>query len=365
MGRWGLMGTGPWGCDGQGAEMPCHMTAWSKEVMGWATVTTLAADADLGVLVLDPVVTTGDVIKINAGDGSGDYYLLENRQQLGFDTSLPAPGLLVWQIDTETVNGSWAGNQVNTSASRMGVWLRQADGDNALAQSGELGDAGDPFPGATATTSFHAGTVPSAFTYNGLNGLSGIPPNTAAGVTLLNIRQVGSQMEFQALTRYHDVTLQSAGLGASGSVFTVDGVVFTATTLLFTSAPFQGHVLEAGGGAPTSPGFRSGFLGWSDGQPRVRNWATGLADSTLTASYGNSEVSFDITLESPVPGGGAGCSGSQSGFRIRMDARGDQRECLGATQYRHGVQGLDRVVGGPAQSHHGGCHRSEYGHCPF
>ena len=302
VGRWGLMGTGPWGCDGQGAEMPCHMTAWSKEVMGWATVTTLAADADLGVLVLDPVVTTGDVIKINAGDGSGDYYLLENRQQLGFDTSLPAPGLLVWQIDTETVNGSWAGNQVNTSASRMGVWLRQADGDNALAQSGERGDAGDPFPGATATTSFHAGTVPSAFTYNGLNGLSGIPPNTAAGVTLLNIRQVGSQMEFQALTRYHDVTLQSAGLGASGSVFTVDGVVFTATTLLFTSAPFQGHVLEAGGGAPTSPGFRSGFLGWSDGQPRVRNWATGLADSTLTASYGNSEVSFDITLESPVPG---------------------------------------------------------------
>ena len=302
VGRWGLMGTGPWGCDGQGAEMPCHMTAWSKDVLGWTNTTTLVPDADLGVLALDPVETTGKVIRIDAGDGSGDYYLLENRQQLGFDVSLPAPGLFVWQIDAERVTGSWAANQVNTLASRMGVWLRQADGNNDLAQSDERGDAGDPFPGATATTSFHAGTVPSAFTYNGLNGLSGIPPNTAAGVTLLNIQQVGSQMEFQALTRYQDVTLQSAGLGASGSVFTVDGVVFAATTLLFTSAPFQGHVLEAGGGAPTSPGFRSGFLGWSDGQPRVRNWATGLANSTLTASYGNSEVSFDITLESPVPG---------------------------------------------------------------
>ena len=302
VGRWGLMGTGPWGCDGQGAEMPCHMTAWSKEVMGWATVTTLAADADLGVLLLDPVVTTGDVIKINAGDGSGDYYLLENRQQLGFDTSLPAPGLFVWQIDTETVNGSWAGNQVNTSASRMGVWLRQADGNNDLAQSGERGDAGDPFPGATAMTSFHAGTVPSSFTYNGLNGLSGIPANTASGVTLLNIRQAGSQMEFQALTRYQDVTLQSTGLGASGSVFTVDGVASVTTSLLFTSAPFQGHALEAGGGAPSGSGFRDGFLAWSDGQPRVRSWTTGVTDSTLTASYGNSEVSFDITLESPVPG---------------------------------------------------------------
>ena len=304
VGRWGLMGTGPWGCDGQGAEMPCHMTAWSKDVLGWTNVTTLAADADLGVLVLDPVETSGDVIRIDAGDGSGDYYLLENRQPLGFDVSLPAPGLFVWQIDTERVNASWAGNQVNTLPSRMGVWLRQADGDNALAQPGERGDAGDPFPGATDMRSFHAGTVPSAFTYNGLNGLSGIPANTAAGVTLLDIQQVGSQMEFQALTRYQGVTLQSTGLGSSGSVFTVDGIASAGMTRLFASAPFQGHTLEAGGGAeaPSGPGFRYGFQAWSDGQPRVRSWTTGIADATLTATYGNSEVSFDITLESPVPG---------------------------------------------------------------
>ena len=302
VGRWGLMGTGPWGCNGQGADVPCHMTAWSKEVLGWANVTTLMTDADLGVLALDPVETARDVIRIDVGDGSGDYFLLENRQRLGFDASLPAPGLFVWQIDTETVNGGWAGNQVNTSASRMGVWLRQADGENALAQAGQRGDAGDPFPGASGATAFHAGTVPSSFTYSALNGLNGIPTNTAAGVTLLDIRQVGSQMEFQALTRYQNVTLQSAGLGASASVFTVDGVASAGTTVSFTSAPFQGHTLEANGGALYGIGLRHGFLAWSDGQPRVRGWTTGITDSTLTASYGNSEVSFDITLASPVPG---------------------------------------------------------------
>ena len=296
VGRWGLMGTGPWGCDGQGAEMPCHMTAWIKDVLGWTNVTTLAPDADLGVLVLDPVETSGDVIRIDAGDGSGDYFLLENRQRLGFDTSLPAPGLFVWQIDTETVNGAWAGNQVNTSASRMGVWLRQADGENSLAQAGQRGDAGDPFPGTSGATAFHAGTVPSSFTY------SGIPTNTAAGVTLLDIQQVGNRMEFRTLTRYQNVTLQSAGLGASGSVFTVDGVASAGTTVPFTSAPFQGHTLEANGGALYGTGLRHGFVAWSDGQPRIRSWTTGVADSTLTASYGNSEVSFDITLASPVLG---------------------------------------------------------------
>ncbi len=302
VGRWGLMGSGPWGCDGQGADVPCHMTAWTKEVLGWANVTTLAADSDLGVLTLDPVETTGDVIRIDAGDGSGDYYLLENRQPLGFDASLPAPGLFVWQIDTETVDGKWAANQVNTSASRMGVWLRQADGVNSLAQSGQRGDAGDPFPGATGATAFHAGTVPSAFTYDGLNGLDGIPLNTAAGVTLLDIQQTGSQMEFRALTRYQTVTLQSAGLGGAGSVFAVDGVSSPGTSVPFSSAPFQSHTLGADGGALYGIGFRWGFTSWSDGQPRVRSWATVMTDSTVTATYGDSEVSFDITLESPVPG---------------------------------------------------------------
>ncbi|HIF07149.1 MAG TPA: hypothetical protein EYQ64_09430, partial [Gemmatimonadetes bacterium] len=119
VGRWGLMGTGPWGCNGQGAEKPCHMTAWSKEVLGWVNVATLVPDADLGWLSLDPVETSGDVIRIDAGDGSGDYYLLENRQRVGFDAGLLAPGLLVWQIDTARVNSRWADNQVNSLASRM------------------------------------------------------------------------------------------------------------------------------------------------------------------------------------------------------------------------------------------------------
>ena len=302
VGRWGLMGTGPWGCAGQGGEAPCHMTAWSKEVLGWANVITLPAGVDHGVLSLDPVETTGDLIRIDAGDGSGDYYLLENRQRLGFDVSLPAPGLFVWQIDTETVNGSWAANRVNSSASRMGVWLRQADGENALARAGELGDAGDPFPGASLATSFHAGTVPSAFTYNGLNGLGGIASNTAAAVTLLDIQQVGNQMELRALTRYQVVTLQSVGLGASGSVFSVDGRVTAGTMVPFESAPFQAHGLQARGGALYGTGLRYGFRAWSDGQPRVRTWMTGIVDSTLTASFDDSEVSFDITLESPTPG---------------------------------------------------------------
>ena len=305
VGRWGLMGSGAWGCTGGIPARPCHMTAWSKEALGWANVTTLAPDADLGVITLDPVETSGDVIRIDAGDGSGDYFLLENRQPLGFDVNLFSPGLLVWQIDVDMVGSAWPSNIVNSSPGRMGVWLRQGDGENDLALGNQRGDDGDPFPGSSGQTQFTAGSLPAAFTYDGLNGEDGVPRGRAAGVTLLDIQQVGEQMQFRALTRYQTVTLQATG--SLGPVpFLVDGVETSGNPATVVSAPFQKHTLEAAGGDEPVDGFRNGFIEWEDGAPRIREWTTELTDAALTATYGNPEVRFDVSLESPVPGVEAG-----------------------------------------------------------
>ena len=305
VGRWGLMGSGAWGCSGGVPAVPCHMTAWSKEALGWANVTTLAPDADLGVMTLDPVETSGDVIRIDAGDGSGDYFLLENRQPVGFDVNLFSPGLLVWQINEDVVTSRWGSNSVNSDAGRMGVWLRQADGENDLGAGTQRGDAGDPFPGASGQDRFTAGSVPAAFTFDGLNGQDGVPLGRAAGITLLDIQQVGDQMQFRELTRYQALTLEAGG--ALGPVpFVVDGVETPGNPATVVSAPFQAHVLEAAGGEESVDGFRNGFVAWDDGSDRIRAWTTQLADATLTATYGNPEVRFDLTLEHPVPGVEAG-----------------------------------------------------------
>jgi len=305
VGRWGLMGSGAWGCTGGIPAIPCHMTAWSKEALGWANVTTLAPDADLGVITLDPVETSGDIIRIDAGDGSGDYWLLENRQPIGFDTNLFSPGLLVWQIDEEMVASRWASNSMNSSSGRMGVWLRQGDGENDLGFGTQRGDSGDPFPGSSGQDQFTAGSVPSAFTYDGRRGEDGVPKGRAAGVTLLDIQQVGDQIQFRALTRYQTLTLQTTG--TLGPVpFVVDGVETPGNPATVVSAPFQTHIVEAAGGEEPVDGFRNGFIEWDDGTGRTREWTTGLADVTLTATYGNREVRFDLTLEHPVPGVEAG-----------------------------------------------------------
>ena len=291
-GRWDLMAAGPYGCSAAyEPERPCPMGAWSKAALGWLTVETAPFGTDLGQVTLDPVETSRRVVAIPTGDGSGEYYLLENRQRIGFDGSLPAPGLLIWQIDPVWIDRHLESNTVNDNTSHMGVWLRQADGLNQLASPvGNRGDAGDPFPGSTGNTAFHAGTNPSSFSN----------AHAAAGVTITGIALQDDRVIFRALTRYQSLRVHSEGNGEEGNLFTVDGSVRSGVAPVIVSAPFQTHTIEAIGGASLGTGIRRGFTGWLDlpGAPRVRSWTTGFADAELVAQYGGSrEVRLGWTLE--------------------------------------------------------------------
>jgi M6 family metalloprotease-like protein len=194
-GYWDLMASGTYGCRGNNPARPCHMGAWSKAMLGWVDVVDLPPDTDLGTLVLPPAETTGMVYRFDAQDGSGEYFLLENRQDVTsrlFDKSLHSEGLLVWQVDWDVVLQRWASNTVNSN-DHMGVWLRQADGRDDLGRSGGgRGDAGDPFPGSTGNTEFHAGSDPAARSYQG----------TAVGLSLLDITRTGDDVVFRAVTGY-------------------------------------------------------------------------------------------------------------------------------------------------------------------
>jgi M6 family metalloprotease-like protein len=197
-GRWDLMATGTWGCSGTAPYSPCHMSAWSKAALGWVTVDTLPAGMDHGTLALPPVETSGVVYRVDAQNGSDEYYLLENRQSLAaatYDQQLPSEGLFVWQVDQGVVDARWADNWVN-AFDHMGVWLRQADGlDELRLSAGERGDPGDPFPGSTANTAFHAATNPAARTWEG----------AATGLSILDIALSGDDVTFHLLTQFASI----------------------------------------------------------------------------------------------------------------------------------------------------------------
>ena len=297
-GEWDLMASGSWGCRGNDPATPCHMGAWSKLALGWVTEQVISPGTDMGTVTLPPVETSGSVLRVDASDGSGEYFLLENRQRIGFDQGLHAPGLLVWHIDPDWVSARWPINDVNIVSGHQGVWLRQADGLDQLSQiGGGRGDASDPFPYLGVDRQnvvFHASSVPASKSHQG----------TATGVTLLDIQRVGSDMTFHLTTRPTRVTLQTTGDAGSGGLLRVDGVGVPGVSHTFTAVPFTTRVVEAVPGEPLAAGVRTPFVSWVDdpAAPRVRPVAVGLADTAFTASYAGTQYQLAVTHTGGVNG---------------------------------------------------------------
>jgi len=307
-GRWDLMGTGSWGCSSRfEPERPCHMGAWSKSMLGWLDVDWLPFGSSFRSVSLDPVETSGRALAIPSGDGSGEYFLIENRQRVGFDGAIPETGLLIWHVDPWWIDVQLEYNAVNELGSRMGVWLRQADGRNELgitaSQGGNRGDAGDPFTGEDGKAEFHAGTNPKSFTNT--KSLSEqqsrrIPAGNAAGATVTDIARAGQRVTFRALSRYQTLRVLSAGEDVADDLLKVDGAPVPSADPEIRSAPYQRHTIEAAAGTALGDGIRRGFSGWDDApnEVRVRTWTTGLSDAELVARYGGPrEVRFRLTLE--------------------------------------------------------------------
>lgn len=98
IGVWGVMGTGSWNGNPRGT-VPAHFTAWSKAKLGWLAfveVTTPLLPAEIPALAMDPVAYRLSIKSSPQGD---EYFIVENRQQVGFDAGLPGSGLLIWHAD--------------------------------------------------------------------------------------------------------------------------------------------------------------------------------------------------------------------------------------------------------------------------
>ncbi len=166
----GSEGTGAWSTMGSQyqstvnlADTPPHFDPWSKWFEGWITPTDLTG-ADQ-VVNLDQVETSGEVVQLllNPGGaqigGVGQYFLVENRQLVGFDSAGVGCGVVIWHID-ETQGGN------QTEAQKL-VDVEEADGDNDLDNEVNRGDQGDPFPGNTDNHLFDDTSDPNSDLYGG------------------------------------------------------------------------------------------------------------------------------------------------------------------------------------------------------
>lgn len=179
LGAWTLMAGGSWG--GGDGSSPAHFDAWCRTELDWVTPVVVTGNM-LGTTIT-PAETTAYAVKLPAGS-STEYFLVENRQQSGFDASLPGAGLLIYHVDeTQSSNDNqwYPGHE---EAGNYRVALVQADGLWELEKNIDEGDAGDPYPGSTGATKFDATSTPPAQNYAGI----GIP------YVVRNIKQTGSNI---------------------------------------------------------------------------------------------------------------------------------------------------------------------------
>ncbi len=153
LGSWDLLSTGNYLNEGR---TPPNMSAYERYALGWLTPSQFTKPNDI---TLDHINTNAAYIVPVEGDND-EYFLIENRQKIGWDSFLPWHGMLVWHIDYNSE--AWSLNIVNTRPAHQYVDIVEADGiaDNETY-------SGDPFPGTSNKTSFTSETSPAFTSWDG------------------------------------------------------------------------------------------------------------------------------------------------------------------------------------------------------
>lgn len=163
-GEWSLMAGGSW--NGTLGDSPAHPDAWCLYQLGFAEPTVLTEDTP--GLSINAVETVPEIYYAwGCGTPNSEYFLLENRQKIGYDAGLPGAGLLIWHVDeSRWSNDGECRNQQNCECpTHYLVALEQADGLLELESMFGYGDAGDPFPGSTNNRAFTPSSTPNSGSY--------------------------------------------------------------------------------------------------------------------------------------------------------------------------------------------------------
>jgi M6 family metalloprotease-like protein len=181
VGGWDLMGSGSMGDDG---VSPSHMSAWSKEYLGWLH----SSDIILSQKNVKLRASSSNPFALKIDIDDDQAYLLEYRRKDGFDKSLTGSGLLIWQVTNSIIEPGLANNRANADHAKPGLSVVEADDEWDLKKNhrhGNRGDAGDVFPGTDKKMSFDRGSSPAA-----------MRSKRMGDIAICNIREVGQVMQF-------------------------------------------------------------------------------------------------------------------------------------------------------------------------
>lgn len=146
--EWSLMDEGSYANDSR--TPPC-LSAFERYSLGWLRPEEILRSGDF---LLSPLDESAEAFMMTSEENEDEFFIVECRRQLGWDSYLPSHGMLVWHIDF--YQGRWDRNKPNYLTDHPCVRIMRADND----KSRKTYD-GDPFPGSTGATEFGTATVPA------------------------------------------------------------------------------------------------------------------------------------------------------------------------------------------------------------
>jgi len=156
--QWSVMASG---CYLNMSRTPCGYSLFERYAAAFTTPKTIEGN---GSFTLNPLNTTNEGYRINC-DVENEFFLLENRQQTGWDAYLPGHGMLVFRVDSTNAT-VWSNNDINTDPTHNYYELLRATPKTN--SSGTVTDSeGDPFPGTGGVTSINNSTTPNLNSWTG------------------------------------------------------------------------------------------------------------------------------------------------------------------------------------------------------
>lgn len=163
-GNWDLMASGSWN---DGGDCPAHHNPYTKtQIFNWAIAQELPEDNTL-ISLYPSQGNKNSFYRMNTKTPD-EYFLIENRQRLGFDSALPGHGMMIYHVHSQIASDIYAIN-TNYLQKLYPVCASATQNPNNEPNSyGEINYSGCPFPGSSNKISFASSTIPSAISWAGM-----------------------------------------------------------------------------------------------------------------------------------------------------------------------------------------------------
>jgi M6 family metalloprotease-like protein len=151
---WDVMSGGSYN---NGGRTPCLWSAFQRSSEGFLDLIELNTASGIGNKTLPPLSSSNIAYKLT--HSPTEYFVLENRQQIGWDRFFPGHGMIITHID-KNVPG-WNMNCANCVPTWMGIDIEEAN------QSSRWNRTSNPFPGTSNNTNFTDSSTPNSLSNSG------------------------------------------------------------------------------------------------------------------------------------------------------------------------------------------------------